>query len=126
MPSKPAIISTFDEAPKSAKQTIDAPPVFETIRQLLTPVSEEDKKQSIMFEVRWDVGDFLSEELEGKWNLAPVLTLSGTMEKAFAATCEDYIRYFWSEFGLGVLERLSPVAQNLKYAGAHNGPSLLC
>lgn len=79
---------------------------------------------SVVFQMHWDVEGFLSEELEGQRNLAPVFTLSGTMKKAFSATCEDHIRHFWSDFGLCVLERLFPGSHNLNHTVAHSKFSL--
>ena len=89
----------------------------------MTPLSKENKPQSVVFEAYWDVDGFISEELNGQRNLAPVLTLSGTVNKAFAATCEDYVRHFWPEFGVNVLERLRLVTQGR--AGAYDNPLAL-
>jgi hypothetical protein len=68
MPDKSATPSTFEEAPRPVRQTIDVSRVFETIKKLLTPESKEHRMQCVVSQMHWDVEGFLSEELEDQRN----------------------------------------------------------
>ena len=116
--------STRNEAPESAKQASDAPPVFETIDQLLMPFSRNERPVYVRFDLYCDINCFIDGELEGQPNLASVLTLSGTVEKAFAATCEDYVQLFWPEYGLSVLQQFCLAIQKLDCTGANTLSSI--
>lgn len=100
--------------------------MFATIRQSLKPMSKKDDIQNAVFDCDGDMHRFRTEQLEEETNLATVLTVSGTGSSAFAATCEDYIRFMWSEFGIGVFNLLVPISKDFKDAGTQNLCLLRC
>ena len=62
--------------------------------------------------LEWHLQEFVEVELNDCWNLGALLTLSGTVDSAYATTCENYISLFWGPDGLAVLETIKNQVMN--------------
>ena len=93
-------------------------PLFETIDRLMTPSNIGPNYLEVTFQVYWDVDGYFEEEIEQPV-FPSVLTLSGRMPKAFATTCEDYIKRFWPDLSTDVLEQLLPAVLKLRDPGTN-------
>lgn len=83
--------------------------MFSTISTIMEPVMRQSGEQSVTFEISWDVDDFFSKETKGKQDFAPILTLTGTIDKAYASSCEEYVQRFWPNFGMEMIRRILPL-----------------
>jgi hypothetical protein len=92
----------------ASKKVEEVSSMFSTISTIMGPLMRQSGEQSVTFEISWDIDDFFSEEIEGKKDFAPVLTLTGTIEKAYASSCEDYVQRFWPSFGMEMIRRVLP------------------
>ena len=90
----------FVETPRitSTSQTVS-----ERILTRIDPVLVDFVRQRAVFRVFWELRQFVEAELEGCWDICPMLTLSGTVRRAFATTAEEYVKTFFQEYGLSVL-----------------------
>lgn len=59
------------------------------------------------FKLKWDLVEFVKTELPSPQALESVLTVSRTPERAFAATCSDYVKQFWPRDGNKVIKTLT-------------------
>ena len=94
-------------------------PIFEIIDQTMSHLQMGQRHQ-VEFETLWDIDSYFKEELEQHQDFAPVLTLSGTMNNAYATTCAEYIRRFWSDSSADVLDELLPAVKQLLIPGTHS------
>ena len=74
--------------------------------------------EAVTFLVYWDLKQYVQKELELDFNskgfasvLENVLTISGTIEKAYASSLRDYMRWKWPDSKLDILEHLKEVLQ---------------
>ena len=67
---------------------------------------------NVTFLVRWDIRQYLEDELTPRQTLASVLTVSGDSRDAFATPCGSYIQWFWSEASIDLLDALD---QRMEY-----------
>ena len=73
---------------------------------------------TVTFLVYWDLRQYVQEELELDFDLKgfasvleDVLTISGTIEKAYASSLRDYMSWKWPDSKLDILEHLKEVLQ---------------
>ena len=76
------------------------------------------KMETVTFLVYWDLKQYVQEELESDFDskdfasvLEDVLTITGTVEKAYASSLRDYIKWKWPNSKLDILEHLKEAVQ---------------
>jgi hypothetical protein len=57
-------------------------------------------------QVDWELVQYCKEELLGDNKLHHVFTITGSLERAQAASCEDYVRQTWGYKGLQLLDAI--------------------
>ena len=65
--------------------------------------------QNTTIVVSWDLRKYIKQELEKDQKLEHILTVSGTAKKAYSTTCAHYVKRFWPQTGLWMLEILRVV-----------------
>lgn len=95
--------------PAASRKVEEVSRMFSNISKVMEPTMRQSGEQSVTFEISWDVDHFISNENEGKQDFAPILTLTGTIEKAYASSCEDYVQRFWPSFGIEMIRRVLPL-----------------
>ncbi|RAL06067.1 uncharacterized protein BO80DRAFT_420377 [Aspergillus ibericus CBS 121593] len=85
---------------------------FHDIRESMSDVFIHSTPIDCRLLLEWDLRRFVKVELNGCWNLGALLTLSGTVDNAYATTCEQYIQLFWGEDGLAVLQAVKNHVMN--------------
>ena len=93
------------------------PSVSQVVDELLR-LGRRFENETVTFLVHWDLKQYVQEELESDFEskdfasvLENVLTISGTIEKAYASSLRDYIRWKWPNSKLDILENLKEVVQ---------------
>jgi hypothetical protein len=66
--------------------------------------STESKICSINCEASWEVLQYCQMELFGDSDLRKAVTLTGTLARAQADSCEEFIRTIWGSSGIQLLE----------------------
>lgn len=66
----------------------------------------------VVFSLEWNIRRYVESQLDGSWDLKYVLVLSGDAKAAYATTCEEYTKFAWGDWGLGILEMIMDVCQN--------------
>jgi hypothetical protein len=64
----------------------------------------EDQRFVVLCQVDWELAQYCKDELYDNMSLHRVLTITGSLESAQAAACEDYVRQTWGERGLKLLD----------------------
>src|SRR5262249_48029520 len=76
----------------------------ERILAVIDPVFAGDARYRAVFRIFWELRQFVEAELGGSWDIGPMLTLSGTIHRAFAATAEEYVKIIYQDYGVSVLK----------------------
>ena len=79
------------------------PDVLKTISNKMSLELNSKDQHTVTFHVHWNLLKFCEEELEGHYDLASVLTVTGTGDIAFTTTCQDYVGRYWPNTGQDVL-----------------------
>ncbi len=79
------------------------PDVLKTISNKMSLELNSKGQHTVTFHVHWNLLKFCEEELEGHYDLASVLTVTGTGKIAFATTCQEYVARYWPNTGQDVL-----------------------
>ncbi|KAJ0109340.1 serine/threonine protein kinase [Diaporthe amygdali] len=58
------------------------------------------------FEVSWELQRCIQDELDGDYNLGPVLTISGDSSHFWATSCLEYVEHRWPTIGSAFLQLL--------------------
>ena len=95
------------------------PDVLQTISKEMKLELNSEGLHTITFHVHWNLLEFCEEELEGKQNLATVLTVTGTDEIAFATTCQEYVIRYWPNTGQDVLTFLESAILQRTHRESH-------
>ena len=95
------------------------PDVLQTISKEMKLELNSEGQHTITFHVHWNLLKFCEEELEGKQNLATVLTVTGTDEIAFATTCQEYVIQHWPNTGQDVLRFLESAILQRTHRESH-------
>lgn len=81
--------------------------------------SHTQGQHTVTFHVQWNLLKFCEQELEGDWDLATVLTVTGTGKIAFASTCQEYVVRHWPDTGQGVLTFLKSAIGQRTHRESH-------
>lgn len=84
------------------------PATPEGIRQMTVGLSDVNQ-ETFHIELTSDIHQFMRRELIGREDLETLFTVSGSADKAFAATCKQYISRYWGQLGEQVLRTLVPL-----------------
>jgi hypothetical protein len=96
---------TQQPTPRSDPYETSATDYCEVIAALVKETYRSGKPFS--FSIQWEVRRFVEEQLNGDCGLLDVLTVTGDACTAYAATCEQYVRWKWGHIGIDVLELVS-------------------
>lgn len=81
--------------------------------------SHTQGQHTVTFHVQWNLLKFCEQELGGDWDLATVLTVTGTGKIAFASTCQEYVVRHWPDTGQGVLTFLKSAIGQRTHRESH-------
>ncbi|EMT63091.1 hypothetical protein FOC4_g10013295 [Fusarium odoratissimum] len=84
----------------AAAQMIEAK-VFEALESF-----DDTDTCLVKFLVRWQVPVCVQEELDGSYDLGPILTITGTSSNSLAVCCQEYVSATWKDNGTVFLEDL--------------------
>ena len=90
---------------------------MQAIREQVILGVESVGQQDAIFEVFWDLPRYCERENDGKLELSSLLTLSGTAERAYATTCEEYLNWCWPESGRETLRLIQSALGQDTYSG---------
>ncbi|KAH0538907.1 hypothetical protein FGG08_004498 [Glutinoglossum americanum] len=71
----------------------------EAERQSIVDLDNEPNILCATYQVSWEVKSFMADEFPPGQLLGPVVTLTGSIKDAQAATCMDYMKWRWPETG---------------------------
>ena len=95
------------------------PDVLQAISREMVPGISSNGQHNVTFHVYWNLLSFCEEELEGSWDLATVLTVTGTGKTAFATTCQEYVVRHWPKTGQAVLTFLESAIHQRTHCESH-------
>ena len=107
----------------------------EMIQDQMAQVSQEMKHvlppdglytHSITLLIHGDFQRYFKKELRTGQTLGQTLTLSGNVEKAYAAPCAQYVQWLWPETGLWVLEVMEGVVDKGRLGELSVGQYEIC
>ena len=82
------------------------PDVFQSISIEMSHGLEPMGIQQATFQIQWELLKYCEAELQGRPELASVLTISGNAKTAYATSCDEYMNHFWPDTGLQTLRSL--------------------
>lgn len=65
----------------------------------LTNIEWQGRYSDLHCQVDWELLKYCQQELSGKPELQRVLTITGSLNSAQAASCEDYVKQTWGSWG---------------------------
>lgn len=89
--------------------------IEETLQEKFTGIGIH----SARFIVDWELPRYCRDELEGVYNLSPVVTVCGDEMSAYAVTCKKYVREHWPDTKLVLIKLLQEVLSE-PWKGASN------
>ena len=95
------------------------PDVLQAISKEMGLETNSEGRHTVTFHVYWNLLNFCEEELEGNWDLATVLTVTGTGKTAFATTCQEYVVRHWPKTGQAVLTFLESAIRHKTHRKSH-------
>ena len=112
--TSPSVIDSWKESKQSKHELQCEKPL--TVRETLvkailnnvffTEISEQDFLH-VVHRCSWEVLDVLQGDYEPHQSLSGIITLTGTLENAQAATCNEYITQTWPNVGPFLLQAIS-------------------
>ncbi|KAF4996557.1 hypothetical protein FGRMN_4441 [Fusarium graminum] len=70
---------------------------------------------SAIFHVRWDISDYMKDELDGSTEIGPVLVLTGGSSNAYAARCAEYLKWLWGDSKYDICSHLQQFLEQQAY-----------
>ncbi|KAM0415450.1 hypothetical protein ACHAPD_006650 [Fusarium lateritium] len=69
-----------------------------------------------IFHIRWDLYDFLENELDGLVDISQVLLLTGGGLNAYASRCADYLKWLWEDSKYDICSHIQDYLEENTYA----------
>lgn len=86
---------------------------FKKIADEFIPIFDNFKKASwLKFDLELEIGKFVSAQLNGSWDIGPMLVLSGTAQQAYATTFRHYIELTWGVEGWSIVESIRSACES--------------
>lgn len=68
-----------------------------------------------LFHVRWDLFDYITNELDGSTDISQVLTVTGKGGNAYAARCADYLKWRWADSKYDIYSHIQQYLEHKTY-----------
>ncbi|KAJ4111444.1 hypothetical protein NW768_011797 [Fusarium equiseti] len=68
-----------------------------------------------LFHVRWDVFDYITNELDGATDISQVLTVTGEGSNAYASRCADYLQWRWPDSKYDICSHIQQYLKHKTY-----------
>lgn len=84
--------------------------IEQAIQRKLFVLDTDMKLFATTFEISWELQRCIQDELDGDYDLGPVLTISGDSSHFWATSCLEYVEHAWPTVGSAFLELLRRTA----------------
>ena len=86
--------------------------IFDSIEEETQQLKATEEQISVKYCISWELDAFKSSELRKGDDIGSVVTLNGTLERAYATTCLEYFSFAWPDLDVILLRELLHLSQD--------------
>ena len=86
--------------------------IFDSVEEKMQQLKTTKEPISVLYCVSWELDAFKSSELREEDDVGSVVTLNGTLERAYATTCFEYFSFVWPDLDVILLKELLNLDQD--------------